>query len=157
LKKFLEQMKFSCRDNGRTPFQWDASNYAGFSSTEPWIKVNPNYTAINAAAQEKEPQSPLNYFRKVVALRKGNPIYVYGKYTLLDKANPNVYAYTRELAGKKVVVILNFTAKNTEVNIGINLAGKKCVLGNYASIELVQNAEKNTVALRPYEAVIYEL
>src|SRR5207344_1759379 len=96
---------------GRTPFQWDGSQNAGFSTGTPWIKVNSNYKTINEAAQDKDPNSVLNYFRKIVKLRKDNLALVYGKYTLLDKTNPDVYAYSREMDGKKLLILLNFRTK----------------------------------------------
>ena len=110
--QFLERAKFESRDNGRTPFQWDGSANAGFTTGIPWIPVNPNYMEINAALEEKDPNSCLNYFRKMVALRKNNPVLVYGKYSLLDKDNSQVYAYTREGEGKKMLILLNFSSKN---------------------------------------------
>ncbi len=150
LQKFMENVKFSCRDNGRTPMQWDSSANTGFTTGKPWLKTNPNYTNINVAAQEKDPNSCLNYFRKMVQLRKENPVLVYGKYTLLDKANPNVYAYTRELNGKKLLVLLNFTSKPASINTGINISISKVLISNLATPSV--NGQ-----LKPYEAVVYEL
>ncbi|MGZ4001281.1 MAG: alpha-glucosidase, partial [Mucilaginibacter sp.] len=68
MDKYMARIKFECRDNGRTPFQWNSSANAGFSTGTPWIKVNPNYTTINAAAQEHDPYSCLNYFRQLTKL-----------------------------------------------------------------------------------------
>jgi len=146
---FIERKAFESRDNGRTPFQWDSSANAGFTTGIPWIKVNPNYTIINAAIQDKDPNSVLNYFRKMVQLRKDNLALVYGKYTVLDKNNPAVYAYTRELNGKKILVLLNFTATDATVNTGINLLKAKQLTSNYSTV--------SGSVLRPYEAVVYEL
>ena len=154
LQKFMKRIAFESRDNGRTPFQWNSSPNAGFTTGTPWLKVNPNYTTINVAAQEKDPQSCLNYFRAMVALRKNNPALVYGKYTLLDKANPNVYAYTREYEGQKFLIVLNFSSGNAQSALGINTANAKLLLGNY------KDAPKNlasTVSLRPYEALVFKL
>jgi oligo-1,6-glucosidase len=150
LAAFLERQKRASRDNGRTPFQWDNTVNAGFTTGTPWIKVNPDYKTVNAAAQEKDPHSVLNYFRKIVKLRKENPVLVYGKYTLLDKANPDVYAYTRELGEHKVLVLLNFKSKPGAANAGIDLGKAKVLLGNYAN-------PARDGKLRPYEAVIYKL
>jgi oligo-1,6-glucosidase len=150
IKKFMENLKFGCRDNGRTPFQWDSSFNAGFTSGTPWLKVNPNYPTINAAAQEKDTASCLNYFRKLTTLRKDNPVLVYGKYTLLDKNNPDVYAYTREGEGKKLLVVLNFRSTVATANTGIDTQKAAILLSNYPSKAA---GEK----LRPYEAVIYQL
>jgi oligo-1,6-glucosidase len=147
---FMAQIKFSCRDNGRTPFQWDATPNAGFTTGNPWIKVNPNYITINAAAQEKDVNSCLNYFRKMIKLRKENKALIYGKYTLLDKTNEDVYAYTREQDGKKFLVLLNFKNKMGKANTGINVANAKRILGNYSN-------SANDGSLQPYEAIIYEL
>jgi oligo-1,6-glucosidase len=150
LKEFLEAQKISARDNGRTPFQWDDSPNGGFTTGTPWLKVNPNYTTVNAAAQEKDPNSVLNYFREMVRLRKENPVLIYGKYTLLDKDNPGVYAYARELNGKKILVMLNFKDKPASANTGIDTSKAKVLLHNYAS-------PSKGGLLQPYEAVIYEL
>lgn len=125
IKKFMERIKFECRDNGRTPFQWNASVNAGFTTGTPWIKLNPNYKTINAAAQEKDPNSCLNYFRRLTKIRKDNPTLVYGKYSLLDKHNPKVYAYAREEEGKKFLIVLNFSANNEKTNIDVNMRGGK--------------------------------
>ncbi len=150
LKQFMESQKIAARDNGRTPFQWDETENAGFSTGTPWLKVNPNYKTINVAAEEKDPNSPLNYFRRLVKFRKENPILVYGNYTLLDKDNESVYAYTRELNGKKLLILLNFKDKEATVNTGLDLSKAKVILGNYST----PSADGK---LKPYEAVIMEL
>ncbi len=155
LKKFLETNKFASRDNGRTPFQWNATTNAGFTTGKPWLKINPNYQTINAETQEKDPHSPLNYFKKMVALRKSNPVLVYGKYTLLDKDNPSVYAYTRELDGKKLLVLLNFTTKPAQAMIPLDMTQAKPLTTNYKDMP-VKNITQSQVTLRPYEALIYQ-
>ena len=147
---FLKRIQFECRDNGRTPFQWDTTANAGFSSGIPWLQVNKNYTSINRAAQEKDANSVLNYFRRMTQLRKENPVLVHGKYELLDKNNPAVYAYTREWKGSKVLVLLNFTAQQAGVHISMDLSKAKMLIGNYP--------QPGTAGmLRPYEAIIYQL
>src|SRR5215210_1572983 len=156
LQQFIENIKLSSRDNGRTPFQWDGTANAGFTNGTPWIKVNPNYKTINAAAQEDDSNSVLNYFKKVVKLRKENAVLVYGKYTLLDKNNPKVYAYTREGEGKKMLVLLNFTSTNARTNAALNTAKAKILLSNY-NVRVERKGGKPGIELRPYEAVIYQL
>ena len=151
LKQFIEDQKTGgARDNGRTPFQWNASKNAGFSIGEPWLKVNDNHTFLNAEGQEKDPNSNLNYFRKMTKLRKSNLALVYGKYTLLDKENPNVYAYTREFEGKKLLIMLNFSAKNAAVKTGLDTKRATVLSTNYEK-------KYSTTVLRPYEAVVLEL
>ena len=150
MQKFMKEIQFSCRDNGRTPFQWDSSANAGFSIGMPWIKVNPNYKTINASAEESDANSCLNYFRKIVKLRKDNPVLVYGKYELLDKTNPNVYAYTRTMNGKKFLVLLNFTSKSSSINIAMDLSKAKLLIDDYA--EASTNGQ-----LKPYEVMVYDI
>ncbi len=150
MKEFMKQVMFGCRDNGRTPFQWDSTANAGFTTGTPWLKTNPNYKSINAALQESDVNSPLNYFRKLIRLRKENPVFIYGKYELLDKENPYVYAYTRELEGKKFLVLLNFKNKITTVNTGMEISKTKILLDNYP-------VASTDGTLKPYEAVIYQL
>ena len=153
IPKYIESLKFGSRDNGRTPFQWNNTKNAGFSNGNPWLKVNPNYPEINVLKAEKDPNSTLNYFKKIVQLRKETPILIYGKYTLLDKQNPNVYAYTRELEGKKLLVLLNFSDKNAAVNTGINTSTAVIIMDNYST----KNPIKNQFVLRPYQALVYKL
>ncbi|MBO9674714.1 MAG: alpha-glucosidase [Sphingobacteriaceae bacterium] len=81
MKVFMDKQKLISRDNSRTPFQWDNSENAGFTTGKPWIKVNPNYREVNVQKEEADPGSVLNYFKKVVALRKSSPALVYGSYT----------------------------------------------------------------------------
>ncbi len=151
LEEFIENQKTGgARDNGRTPFQWNNSKNGGFTTGTPWLKVNDNHVTLNAEKQEKDPNSVLNYFRKMAKLRKTNPILIYGKYTLLDENNPDVYSYTRELDGKKVLVLLNFSAKNAKANTGFNIKNAKVLIDNYGSVA-------KDGLLRPYEAVIYQL
>jgi oligo-1,6-glucosidase len=154
MNKYMQQIAYSSRDNGRTPMQWDNSANSGFTTGTPWIKVNPNYTAINVAGEEKDKNSCLNYFRKVVALRKANKVLVYGKYTLLDEANPKVYAYTREGEGKKMLIVLNFSATGASANLGIDLKNSKLLLSNYSDQPGMNGA---AITLKPYQAAVYEL
>ena len=150
IKKFLKEKEFTDRDNARTPFQWDSTANAGFTTGTPWIEVNKNYKVINEAAEENDPNSVLNYFRKIVKLRKENPVLVYGKYTLLDKDNGDVYSYTRELDGKKFLILLNFESKPATFNTGIDISKAKLLLDNYST-----PSSGNT--LQPYEAALWEL
>jgi oligo-1,6-glucosidase len=146
---FLEMVKNTSRDNSRTPLQWDSSAQGGFTAGTPWIKVNPDYIAVNVAAQEKDPNSILNYFRSAVRLRKDNPVLVYGRYALIDGDNPDVYAYTREGFGKKMLILLNFRTRPAAVNTGLDLDRAMLLLDNYPG--------PAGDSLRPYEARVYEL
>lgn len=157
LKAVFRRLQSTSRDNSRTPFQWDGTANAGFTSGTPWIKVAPNYKTINAAVQENDPNSCLNYFRQLVKLRKDNmAVLVYGKYTLLDKANPKVYAYTREGGGQTMLILLNFSASPAQADIVLNLSRATVLLSNYKGAPLF-NKKKSTLTLKPYQAIIYKL
>ncbi|HAQ48661.1 MAG TPA: alpha-glucosidase, partial [Glaciecola sp.] len=97
LEQFIESHKLCARDNARTPIHWDDSAHSGFTSGTPWIQVNPNYVEVNAAAQEQDPDSELNYFRTLNQVRKNNLTLIYGAYDLLLPEHTQVYAYTRTL------------------------------------------------------------
>ena len=148
LKAFLEDRKQTSRDNSRTPFQWNDETNAGFTTGKPWLKINQNYKYINATAQEKDSKSTLNYFKKLVKLRKNNPVLVYGSFNLIDKENPNVFAYTRELKGKKMLIILNFSNINASLKTDIDIKKAKVLLNNYTT---------TSTELLPYQAIIYQL
>jgi oligo-1,6-glucosidase len=151
LKRFLEGMKISSRDNGRTPMQWETSLNAGFSTSKPWLKVNPNYVTVNVANQETDPNSILNYFRKMVKLRKTEPTLIYGDWALVDINNPSVFAYTRSLNGKKLLVLLNFKAVEAKVDTtGMDLSKAKVLISNQTTPSVLGT-------LKPYEALILEL
>ena len=150
LEKFIETQKRVARDNGRTPFQWNKTSNAGFTTGLPWLKVNSNYQNVNMMTQDKDAKSVLNYFRAAVKLRKENSVLVYGKYTLVDKDNRDVYAYTREQNGVKILVMLNFKSTPATTNIGINLQKADVLLGNYSNASVDGN-------LKSYEAVVYKL
>jgi oligo-1,6-glucosidase len=157
LQKFLEYTIDNNRDNGRTPMQWDDTKNAGFSTGNPWLKVTFNYQSINVSAEEKNNNSCLNYFKKLTTLRNNNKdIWVYGTYTILDKDNPDVFTYTRESNGKKMLVLLNFSKETKNANLQLKNKIQKAILCNYETISK-DNIKENTINLRPYEAVIYSL
>ena len=150
---FLKRLKFFSRDNGRTPMQWDDSANAGFTDGTPWLPVNPNYGTLNVAAQEGDPNSCLNYFRKMVKLRRENPVLVYGAYELLFREHPQVYAYTRTLGEEKMLVLLNFSAEAAELELPADLTTGEILIDNYETV----SAEGAKVSLQPYQAVIYQV
>lgn len=146
------------RDNARTPMQWDNSHQAGFSSGESWIKVNQNYRdGINVAFQESQPDSVLNYFRKMVRLRQENPVLVHGEYALLLKDHEAVYAYTRTLEAVSVLVLLNFSPETVTFHLPESLFREaKLWIKNDAKI--ISEVKKNhEFVLSPYRAVVYEI
>lgn len=153
VEQYLKELKFLSRDNGRTPMQWDGSEHAGFTAGTPWLPVNPNYSQINVQAQESDPNSCLNYFRKMVRLRKDNPVLVYGGYELLLPEHEQVYAYTRTLGEAGMLVLLNFSAEDARIELPAGLETGEVLINNYDAVE----AAGQEVKLLPYQAVIYAL
>ncbi|WP_317047870.1 glycoside hydrolase family 13 protein [Lutibacter oceani] len=150
---FMKNLKFSSRDNGRTPMQWDTTENANFTIGKPWLPVNENYKEINVEAEEQNPDSVLSYFKKMVNLRKENPVLIYGDYTLIEPENEQVYAYTRILDNQKMLVILNFSDKEASLEIPATFLIKNVAINNYPNY----NTKDQTVLLQPYQSIIFSL
>ncbi|HUE99262.1 MAG TPA: alpha-glucosidase [Anaerolineales bacterium] len=144
------------RDNARTPMQWDAGEGAGFTTGTPWIKVNPNYMAINVAAALADPNSVFHYYQKLIQLRKENPVIVYGTYDLLLASHEEIYAFTRTLEKEYLLVILNFSrnAPTFKLPENISFSSAELLIGNY---EVNPDENIREVTLRPFEARVYRL
>ena len=132
------------RDHARTPFQWDATMHAGFSSATPWLPVNPNHAALNATAQAEEPHSILAFVKALIALRNRDPLWVFGAFADLAPDEPDVFVYTRTHAGRSAVVALNLCGHEVKAD----LPRSSVELSNYAP-------PYPLTALRPWEARIY--
>jgi len=150
LNQYLKKLNLLSRDNGRTPMQWDASNHAGFSKETPWLPVHENHTTVNVANQEVDQNSVLHHFKKMVALRKDNLVFVYGKYKIIQKEHPTVYAYSRTLDKQKMIILLNFSETVSSINLLNLVQCKEVLINNYDHLTI----EKNTATLQPYQAVI---
>ena len=135
------------RDNARTPMQWDASENAGFTTGTPWIAVNPNYKKINVADQLKREDSVFHYYQKLIRLRKENEIIVYGNYELLLPEDENIFAYTRTLDNKKLLVVCNFSKSEQKFDFS-GYENAKVLISNYN-----RDAREDGI-LKPYEATV---
>ena len=143
----------SSRDNARTPFQWSAEENAGFSTGTPWFFVNDNYKQINAAAQEDDPDSLLNFYRRVLKFKKENPVAVWGDYKEYFPKDKNFYVYERSYKGKRLLVICSFSKKllRFEAPDGFDLEKGELVLSNYAQHFIIMNG----FTAHPYEMRVY--
>jgi oligo-1,6-glucosidase len=152
----LEQIHKQSRDNARTPMQWDASPNGGFTTGTPWIGVNPNYTSINAAQAQADPDSIFHYYRELIRLRKANPVIVEGRYDLLLEDDEAIYAYTRTSAADRLLVVLNFSAGQPVFALpaGLPAAGTELLLANYPA---GSGEDLRALKLRPYEARVYRI
>lgn len=141
------------RDNARTPMQWDSSPNAGFTTGTPWLKVNDNYRDINVAAQENDPDSVLNYYRRLTALRKSpeyRQLFTYGKFRPAFENSHRILAYYREKDNQRVLVAANFGREKQHLHLPGTV--KKTLLTN-SGREITGSA----MTLAPSEVVVLEL
>ncbi|TDQ32965.1 glycoside hydrolase family 13 protein [Zeaxanthinibacter enoshimensis] len=152
LDAYMAELKFLSRDNGRTPMQWDTTAHAGFTTGDPWLPVNENYKTVNVAVEQKDPNSCLNYFRKMVQLRRDNPVFVYGAYSLLLPGDEQLYAYTRSLGEQQVLVVLNFSDKPATAILPLG-DSPQLMSNNYPELD----RSASTVLLKPYQALVFNI
>lgn len=136
------------RDNARTPMQWNNGENAGFTTGNPWIKVNPNYKEINAASQITDENSIFNCYRQLIRLRKQYPVFVDGEFHMLCDEDESVFAYSREDSDSQLLVICNFYGKTVNNPLEKPEDSAKLLIANY------QDTDWNDI-LRPYEARMY--
>ena len=146
----LKIAKDTSRDNSRSPMQWNSNLNAGFTTGTPWLKVNGNYKYINAEEQIKDKDSVLNFYKKMIVLRREFKTLVYGEYKLLLEDDPYIYAYTREGNNEKFLIVTNISKNTLELNLNLKLTEENILIKNYEEI-------KNHSILRPYEARMYKL
>ncbi|MCB9434113.1 MAG: alpha-glucosidase [Ardenticatenaceae bacterium] len=156
-EKVLAMIQPTSRDNARTPMQWDATAHAGFTSGEPWIKVNPNYVHINTQQALADPDSIFYYYQKLIRLRKQHSVIVYGTYDLILPDDEQIYAFTRTLGNEQLVVILNFKAETAVFRLPDHITyttQPELLISNY-EVDPAQSIEQ--FDLRPFEARVYHL
>lgn len=150
---FLKAAKFIGRDNARTPIQWDDTENGGFSTGKPWMKVNPNYTWLNAKAELEDEDSIFRYIQKLIALRHESLVAVYGSFREFEPDNEQLYLYNRNLGQENLFVALNFTGEEQKFVLPEEIQPKSSSLyiSNYENNEILESK-----TLRPYEAVVYD-
>lgn len=143
------------RDNARTPMQWSAAENAGFTTGKPWMMVNPNYTEVNVEQQQGDPDSILNFYKKIIAYRKGNEVIRYGTFEEYYPKSNKIFCYERNYNGKRLFIVASFSDKNVAFKVpkGYSFKNSKLVLNNYDDAPVVLSS----YVLRPYEAVAYEV
>ena len=141
------------RDNARTPMQWDSTENAGFTTGNPWLAVNKNYKFINAEDCLQDKDSIFYHYKKLINIRKHNDTIIYGNYKLLLPEDKNVFAYSRELNGDKIVVVCNFYNKEINLNFKEDFNNVEILLSNYKDSSILMKDLK----LRPYEAIMYRV
>ena len=153
-EEFLDGCNKEARDNNRTPIQWDDSVNAGFNKgAKPWLKINENYTTINAASQINDENSIYNFYKKLLSLRKSDEYvntFVYGKFNEVSPEIKNIFAYIREDENHKVLVVTNMKDNYEKINLDFKVI--KTLLSNY-------NKEYDSldITLAPFEAFVVEV
>ena len=140
------------RDNARTPMQWDDTENAGFTTGTPWISVNPNYKEINAKAETSDPDSVFHYYKKLIALRRENPVMIYGSYEPLLEDSEELFVYTRTLDLEKLLTVCNFSDKEASFTIPYEFVGAGCLISNTEN-----TYDKAEITLRHYEAFVLKI
>jgi len=151
----MKMISFGCRDNARTPMQWDDTLNAGFTKGKPWEKVNPNYKEINVKNDLASVRSIYHFYQSVIFLKKSNKTLIYGDFHELSKNSKEVFSYLRSLEGNTLFIIANFTDETVEYKLPKEIEGKTLtsLLSNYNDTEL----KDGIIVLNPYQATCYEI
>ncbi|GAB7389423.1 glycoside hydrolase family 13 protein [Lactococcus garvieae] len=147
----LHSINVKGRDNARTPMQWSNAKAAGFSTGHPWLAINPNYEKINVEASLGDKNSIFYTYQKLIALRKENPIIIWGEFELLKDTEEEVFAYIRSYKGEDWLVVANFSAHENQFSSSYDV--KEEIIHNYP--EAIDNVKERV--LKPYEAFVVKL
>lgn len=147
---FLAAARKVSRDNARTPMQWSDDAHAGFTTGQPWFKVNPDYRQVNVAQDQQAKQSVSSYYKQLIRLRHEEPVLREGDYQLLLPDAPAIYVYKRTTADRTWLVIANLSDQAQSVPTTISGLSHRVLLHNLG-------AERLGTTLAPYESAILEL
>ncbi|MET1014184.1 MAG: alpha-glucosidase [Paenisporosarcina sp.] len=154
-RQIFESIYVKGRDNARTPMQWTNEKNGGFSEGIPWIEANPNFTEINVALAIQQQDSIFAHYQQLIQLRKNVDVITTGDFRLIDRENPNIFAYERKSDHESLLVICNFS--NQEIlfehqDIQSYLESDEVFIQNYKDV-----LANKSIQLRPYEAVSFYL
>ncbi|NOW03000.1 alpha-glucosidase [Clostridium beijerinckii] len=150
----LKIINIFSRDNARTPFQWNGSENAGFTTGRPWLKVNENYKVINANSQIKDEESVFNFYKKLINLRKSEEFkdaIVYGEFVPTLEEYDNLFAFYRQGESKKLMILANYQKEEQIIELGKQY--DKVLINNCEEIK----KDKNKIILQGYQVVILEV
>ncbi|MGF1698799.1 alpha,alpha-phosphotrehalase [Photobacterium makurazakiensis] len=142
------------RDNARTPMQWDSSQYAGFSTAQPWLEVAANYPELNAKVAVADENSVFHFYRQLIQLRKDIAVITDGDYTDLMPEHDRIFCYKRESESQILLCINNYYGEgvNCELPSELDVSSGVCLLSNYPSSMAV--TQSNLFNMKPYETRI---
>ncbi|MGL5594179.1 MAG: glycoside hydrolase family 13 protein [Cetobacterium sp.] len=153
-KVVLEILSNTSRDNARTPMQWDDSLNAGFTTGNPWLKVNSNYKNINVQNQIKDENSIYNHYKKLISLKKSSKTLIHGEFKLVLEDDKHIFAYLRELDNERYLILSNLSENEKKLNLSeFNIKNEDIVLSNYKIIE----KDLKEFIVRPFESVVYKI
>lgn len=153
-KTVLEILSNTSRDNARTPMQWDDSLNAGFTTGNPWLKVNSNYKNINVQNQIKDENSIYNHYKKLISLKKSSKTLIHGEFKLILEDDKHIFAYLRELDNERYLILSNLSENEKKLNLSeFNIKNEDIVLSNYKIIE----KDLKEFIVRPFESVVYKI
>jgi alpha-glucosidase len=147
------------RDGERTPMQWNDTKNAGFSDGKPWVPVSPTYKIRNVAAEAKDPNSILSFYRQLLAMRHTEPALLEGEYIALNTDDPNVYTYMRRYKDEAILVVLNMSASSQKVRFDLAAQGftspKLSVL--LTTLKNPITSMSDGLSLEPYSTVVAKI
>jgi len=152
-EKAMHVIRRTARDNARTPMQWTAEEYAGFSKRQPWMVINPNKQEINVLDELNDSNSVLNFYKKVIQLRKENEALIYGSYKLYLSDHPQLFVYSRRLLEERFVVIINLSKEFASADLpeNVQIEDWDLQLSNLNEYKIHQHT-----IFAPYEARVYK-
>ncbi|MGN4426133.1 alpha,alpha-phosphotrehalase [Bacillus cereus group sp. MYBK30-1] len=154
-EEIIEILKQKSRDNSRTPMQWNEEVNSGFTTNTPWISVAENYKEINVENALNDKESVFYHYKKLIELRKTYDVITEGKYDVLDKNHPKIWAYTRTVNNELLLVINNFYGEeitySAPVNVQLDGMKQEVLLSNYGD----SSKKINNLVMRPYESIVY--
>ena len=150
----MRRIHISSRDSSRTPVQWNAGRFAGFSTVKPWFYLNRNYRQINVAMQEDDPASILNFYRNCLKLRKSSRTLLWGDYREYAQKNRHVYVYERRLGDVRYLILCSFSHIDRIIKLprAYRYQHLYLMLANYDAAPRYAGL---FLTLRPYETRIY--
>lgn len=143
------------RDNARTPMQWNRERHGGFTTGEPWLAVNPNFTEINVEQALQDEDSILHFYRRLIRLRKQHKIIIEGSYELILPDDEQIFAYLRRYGDEVLLVVSNFAEEEPEFKLPdeVTYVRSTLLIGNYPDAD----GDSSAFVLRPYETRVYLL
>ena len=152
--RFVNHANKVSRETARSPVQWSAEKNAGFTTGTPWFNICSNYKEVNVEEAEKDPNSMLHFYRKLIKFKKENKVAIYGKYKEYYPNSSSLYVYERVLNNEKILVICSFKENSVKFKApaGYDLTKGELIFNNYSDNKIVNNG----FVTKPYEVRVYK-